>query len=205
MKKETWQPEATNDAQNEKSGPTPLKTSSMNRRKFVGLTTTAAVGFTIIPRHVLGGKNFIAPSDKITLAYIGMGTQGIREMLPMLAEPGIQVISVCDPSKEAIGYKDWGKDYLKNEIRKAIKNPGWEPGGDNMIPGGRDNGKSVVDAYYANVRPEEKFKGCTAYADVRELLEKEKDLDAVKIITPDHLHGILSHCSYKKRQACAGP
>ncbi len=40
----------------------------MNRRKFVALTATAAAGFTIVPRHVLGGKNFVAPSDKITLA-----------------------------------------------------------------------------------------------------------------------------------------
>ena len=90
------------------------------------------------------------------------------------------------------------KDWLKNEIRKAIKNPDWEPGGDNTIPGGRDNGKSIVDTFYANVHPEYKFKGCNAYADVRELLDKEKDLDAVKIMTPDHLHGILSMAAIKR-------
>ncbi len=64
-------------------------------------------------RHVLGGKKFIAPSDKITLAYIGIGTQGIRELLPLLANTQFQVIAVCDPNKEAIGYKDWAKDWLK--------------------------------------------------------------------------------------------
>jgi hypothetical protein len=198
MKNETRQAAATNNAETEKTGELPLKSSSMNRRKFVEMTASAAVAFTIVPRHVLGGKNFIAPSDKITLAYIGVGTQGIRELLPLLATPDIQVTAVCDPVKEPTGYKDWGKDYLKNEIRKAIKNPSWEPGGDNMIPGGRDNGKSIVDAYYANVRPDDKFKGCTAYADARELLAKEKDLDAVKIMTPDHLHGILSMAAIKK-------
>ena len=159
---------------------------------------SSAVAFTIVPRHVLGGKNYIAPSDKITLAYIGMGTQGIRELLPMLAVPEIQVVAVCDPNKEASGYKDWGKDGLKNEIRKTIQKTDWEPGGDNTIPGGRDNGKSIVDTYYSNVHPELKYKGCTAYADVRELLEKEKDLDAVKIMTPDHLHGILSIAALKR-------
>src|ERR1019366_435806 len=126
------------------------------------------------------------------------GTQGIRELLPLLAVPAIQVIAVCDPNKEAIGYKDWGTDYLKDEIRKAINNPSWTPGGDNIIPGGRENGKSIVDSYYANIRPEQKYKGCNTYADVRELLEKEKDLDAVKIMTPDHLHGILCMAAIKR-------
>ncbi len=92
----------------------------------------------------------------------------------MLEEPRIQVVAVCDPNKEARGYRDWGRDYLKDAIRKTIKNPGWNPGGDNVIPGGRENGKSIVDSFYANVRPEQKYNGCKAYADVRELLEKEK-------------------------------
>lgn len=174
------------------------KTGVLNRREFMTMTTTAAVGFTIVPRHVLGGKGYIPPSDKITLAYIGVGTQGIRELLPLLAVPEIQVIAVCDPNKEARGYRDWGLNYLRDEIRKTIKQPDWTPGGDGTIPGGRDNGKAIVDAYYANVRPDQKFKGCTAYADVRELLQKEKDLDAVKIMTPDHLHGVLAMAAIKR-------
>ena len=59
--------------------------TSLDRRKFVEIMAASAIGFTIVPRHVLGGKNYIAPSDVITLAYIGIGTQGIRELLPMLA------------------------------------------------------------------------------------------------------------------------
>ena len=52
----------------------------MNRLKFIGGITSAAVGLTIFPAHVLGGKNHIAPSDKINLAYIELGTQGLREL-----------------------------------------------------------------------------------------------------------------------------
>ena len=201
MKHETNQDATTPGIQNENNLNTP-KRSQISRRKFVEMTAASAIGFTILPRHVLGGKNYIAPSDKITLAYIGVGTQGIRELLPLLASNQIHVVAVCDPNKEAIGYKDWGKDWLKNEIRNTIKNPNWNSGGDNMIPGGRDNGKSIVDTFYSNVHPELKYKGCNAYADVRELLEKEKDLNAVKIMTPDHLHGVLSMAAMKKRKAC---
>jgi len=171
---------------------------TIGRRRFVQVTAATALGLTILPRHVLGGKNYIAPSDKITLAYIGCGTQGIRELLLLLANPQFQVIAVADPNKQAIGYKDWSKTGLLNGIRTAIKQPDWNSGGDNTIPGGRDNGKSIVDTFYANNHPELKYTGCNAYADARELLEKEKDLDAVKIMTPDHLHGVLATAAIKK-------
>ena len=196
MKQET-KPDATPGIQNENNLDTP-KQSQLSRRKFVEMTAASAIGFTILPRHVLGGKNYIAPSDKITLAYIGVGTQGIRELLPLLESNLFHVVAVCDPNKEAVGYKDWGKDWLRNEIRKTIKDANWNQGGDNMIPGGRDNGKSIVDTFYSNVHPELNYKGCNAYADARELLEKEKDLNAVKIMTPDHLHGVLSMAAMRK-------
>jgi hypothetical protein len=183
---------------NEKPEEIPITNSHMTRRKFVELTAVTAAAFTIVPRHVLGGKNYVSPSDKITLAYIGVGTQGIRELLPLLAQPQIQVVAVCDPNKEAVGYRDWGTTYLRDEIRKAINKPDWTPGGDNVIPGGRDTGKAIVDSFYANIHPEQKYKGCKAYADVRELLEKEKDVDAVKIMTPDHLHGVLCMAAIKR-------
>ena len=198
MKKEILESAQTSETENEMFPEIPEGNTSINRRKFVEVVTTSALTFTIVPRHVLGRKKFIAPSDKITLGYIGIGTQGIRELLPLLPNTQFRVVAVCDPNKDAVGYKDWGKEWLKNEIRKTIQKQDWEPGGDNTIPGGRENGKSIVDTFYANVHPELKFKGCNAYADVRELLEKEKDLDAVKIMTPDHLHGILSIAAIKK-------
>ncbi|HTS45733.1 MAG TPA: Gfo/Idh/MocA family oxidoreductase [Puia sp.] len=187
-------PESENSGMETSSNPG----SSINRRKFVEVVSTGALAFTILPRHVLGGKGYVAPSDKINLAYIGCGTQGIRELLPLLANTQFRVIAVCDPNKEARGYKDWAKDWLRGEIRKAINNPYWTSGGDDMIPGGRDNGKSIVDHYYANVHPELKYGECNAYADYRELLDKEKSLDAVKIMTPDHLHGIFSIAAIKR-------
>ena len=198
MKKDNGRYDKTPIFQQQKLTDNPSGHSEMNRRKFVEMTASAALAFTILPRHVLGGKNYVPPSDKITLAYIGIGTQGIKELLPLLAYDQFQVIAVCDPNREAVGYKDWGKDYLKNDVRKAIKNPNWNPGGDNSIPGGRENGKSIVDSFYANNRPDQKYSGCNAYADFREFLEKEKDLDAVKIMTPDHLHGIISMAAIKR-------
>jgi len=186
----------TND-QGQQISDAPLQPSQINRRKFVGMAAASAAAFTIVPRHVLG-RGHTAPSDKITLAYIGIGTQGIRELLPLLQNDQIQVVAVCDPNKDAVGYKDWGPKGSLNDIRKTVKDPNWASGGDNTVPGGRDNGKSIVDTFYANVHPDWKMKGCTAYEDPRELLAKEQGLDAVKIMTPDHLHGVLAMAAIKR-------
>ena len=165
--------------------------NQLNRRKFIGGIASTAMALTIVPRHVLGGTGFVAPSDKLTLAYIGAGTQGLRELLPLLSIPELQIVAVCDPQKYATGYFDWGKNGLRDEIRKTLQNPDWKSGGDNTIPGGLDNGKEIVDAYYSKFRGDQKLGNCRAYADFREMFEKEKDLNAVKIMTPDHLHGII--------------
>ncbi|HXB34730.1 MAG TPA: Gfo/Idh/MocA family oxidoreductase, partial [Puia sp.] len=171
---------------------------SIDRRKFMQITATSALGFTILPRHVLGGKNYVAPSDIVNFAYIGTGTEGIREMFPFLAAPNVRVVAICDPQKDAIGYKDWSPNGTKNEIRTMTKKADWEPGGDGTIPGGRECGKSIVETYYANNNPEYKYKECKAYADFRQLLDKEKNIDAVKIMTPDHLHGVFCMAAMKR-------
>jgi len=170
----------------------------LDRRKFISGISSATLALTIVPRHVLGGPGFIAPSDKIALAYIGAGTQGLRELLPLLEIPELQIIAVCDPQKEAFGYFDWSKDGLRNEIRATLQNQEWNPGGDNTIPGGLNNGKEIVDTYYSKFRNGDKSGSCRAYTDFRELFEKEKGLDAVKVMTPDHLHGLIAIAAMKR-------
>lgn len=169
----------------------------INRRKFLGYGAASAAAVSIIPRQVLGGGGQVAPSEKITLAYIGCGTQGLREMLPMLAIPEVQIVAVCDPVKDGNNYVDWSKDGLRKSIGETLGDPSWRqnrPG----IHGGREVAKEIVEAYYGKKRNSDSFKGCAAYADFRELLEKEKDLTAVKVMTPDHLHATIAMAAMRK-------
>jgi hypothetical protein len=167
----------------------------LNRRAFIGTAAAASVA-TIIPRHVLGGPGYIAPSDKINLAYIGCGTQGLREMCELIVNPELQIVSVCDPNKLSTNYIDWSPNGIRNGIRKVLDEPSW---GENFtgIPGGRDIGKELVDKYYTK-KNGSGYKAATSYADFRELLEKENGIDAVKIMTPDHMHGYISIAAMKK-------
>ncbi|HUK15249.1 MAG TPA: Gfo/Idh/MocA family oxidoreductase [Bryobacteraceae bacterium] len=171
-------------------------TSEQNRRKFLGAAAGAAA-FTIVPRHVLGGPGYVPPSDKITLAHIGVGTEGLREMMPMLGAPELQIVSVCDPNKDAAGYRDWSSDGLLRQIRATLDKSGWWVGADGTIPGGRDAAQDIVNTFYGSQSGTNAYKGCSAYADYRELFEKERDIDAVKIMTPDHLHGVIAMAAMK--------
>ncbi len=171
-------------------------TPNIDRRKFMG-TAAVSGAFTVVPRHVLGGNGYVPPSDKITLAHIGMGTQGFAELGGLLAEPEIQIVAVCDPNRDGNDYVEWSKNSVRNRIRGYLGNPTWREN-DTGCPGGREVGREVVDTYYARQRGEDKFKACAAYADFRELLEKEKDVDAVKIMTPDHLHATIAIAALKK-------
>lgn len=169
----------------------------INRREFIGSATAASLAFTIVPRHVIGGPDFIPPSDKLTIGYIGCGTQGLREMTDLIANPKVQIVAVCDPNKKSTNYIDWSPNGIRNGIREALGDEAWGAEYDG-IPGGRDVGQDFVERYYAKNQPTGKWKGCASYADFRELLEKEKDVDTLKIMTPDHLHAYISIAGMKK-------
>jgi len=66
------------------------------------------------------------------------------------------------------------------------------------IPGGRDVAQEIIETSYANQRTGQKFKGCASYADFRELFQTEKDVNAVKIMTPDHLHATIAIAAMKR-------
>jgi predicted dehydrogenase len=118
-------------------------------------------------------------------------------MPDMLRLPEVQIVAVCDPVKESHDYVDWSKDGLRATIAEALGKPDWRRGAPG-IPGGRDVAKEVIETYYASQRRSDKFNGCAAYADFRELLEKEKDVNAVKIMTPDHLHATIAIAAMKQ-------
>jgi hypothetical protein len=102
---------------------TPIK--NINRRKFIGAAVATTATISIVPRHVLGGKGFVAPSDKITVANIGCGTQGLREMPDMLQNEEMQVVAVCDVNKSTTDYLDWSANGIRNGIRRTLGDDAW--------------------------------------------------------------------------------
>src|SRR6516164_3198962 len=114
--------------------------TALSRRQLMLTGGAAAAAFTIVPRHVLGGAGFVAPSEKITLGCVGFGTQAIREIGGILASPDVQVVAVCDVEKDGVNYLEWGKNQIRDGIRRLIEEPAWREGAKH-VPGGRDVGK----------------------------------------------------------------
>lgn len=187
-----------------------LSNEPVSRRQFLR-TSGTALGITIVPRHVLGGVNYVAPSDKINVAFIGVGSQGMRVMLKFLREADVQGVAVCDPNESSANHPQWDTHEFCKSVRDLL---GVSSGWDWLSPddpiqlthslrvtsgvSGREPCKKIVEAYYANQQRSGKFKGCAAYADYRELLEKEKDVDAVVVCTTDNLHAAVSAAAMKK-------
>jgi predicted dehydrogenase len=129
---------------NEKQPPTPV-----SRRKFMGTAATVA-GITIVPRHVLGGTGFQAPSDTVNVAVVGFAHgMGTSNLLNVAKSDNIVALCDCDAS-----------DAAKAAMAK------------NGIP--------------------EKFPKAVLHQDFRKMFEKQKDIDAVVVATPDHNHAIVA-------------
>jgi len=170
---------------------------TINRRRFLTKASGTIAAFTIVPRHVIGGSKHVPPSEKINIGYIGAGTQGIRQLIKALPNPEIKIISVCDPNKDSADYIPWSKNEIRNKVRAFLKNPNWGSGIDGCRCG-RQPVRKIIDSYYAMDNNSAGYKACSTYSDFRDLLENENDLDAVYIMTPDHLHATIAIAAMKK-------
>ena len=159
----------------------------LNRREFISQSAALGIGLTVVPSFVLAGSGKVPPSDKLNVALIGSGTQAIKMLPDWLNREELQFISVCDPNRESYDYPLWGKS--KGEKQGA--------------PGGREIGKRIINEHYALKKGKSSYNSCTTYADFREQFEKESSLDAIFIMTPDHLHGAIAHAGMKKKLCVA--
>jgi len=146
----------------------------MNRRSFIK-ATAAVLGFpALIPASALGRAGRPAPSERITLGFIGYGTQGRYNASNFLQDDRVQAIAVCDCNRESKLY-----GYSSGE------------------PGGRDYGTRAVNEHYAKKSGQPTYKGCAPFVDFREMLEAP-GLDAVMICTPDHWHALMAIAAMRK-------
>jgi predicted dehydrogenase len=97
---------------------------SNSRRRFLKASALAAAGFMIVPRHVLGGKGFLAPSDQLIVAGVGVGGMGFNDVSGVFKSGKAAVGYLCDVDDrraakavemfpKAKYYKDWRELFEK--------------------------------------------------------------------------------------------
>ena len=118
---------------------------------------TAGLAAMIVPRHVLGGPGYQAPSDTLRIAGVGVGGMG-RRYIQACESERIEVLCDVDHGFAAPVFR--------------------------------------------------KYPGARVYRDFRQMFDKEeKNIDAVIVATPDHMHAlvVLRALRMRKHVYCAKP
>ncbi len=103
-----------------------MKNHPISRRQFVGQTAAASFGAMVLPRHVLGGPGFQAPSDTLNVAAIGAGGMGASNMNALTSQ---NIVAICDVDENRVfgslhddkGDVREGREALKAAYKKAKK------------------------------------------------------------------------------------
>jgi predicted dehydrogenase len=140
----------------------------VTRRDFVADTAKLALGTMILPRRVLGGVGYQPPSRTLNFAIVGAGGMGMNNM-SALVNAGENLVAVCDV--------DFA--YVERQLAGRLR-----PGRDGQV---NPENIKLRDAYTKAVK----------YSDWRDLLDKQRDIDAIIVATPDHAHAIIANAAMK--------
>lgn len=137
--------------------------SQYNRRSFIGKSAAILSFPSVIPASALGREAAVAPSERLTVGVVGLGSRGFDLLGQLLKHKNAVITALCDVDK--LHYRDleWGKS-------KAY---------------GLETAKNLVLNNYG-----EKHTLFTT-ADFRELCGRN-GLDAVVVATPDHWHALCT-------------
>ena len=100
-----------------------MSRSDITRRNFVGDVVAAGAAFSIVPRHVLGGRGFRAPSDTLNVVCVGVGGMGQSDVRGMAEQNLVAFADVdwrsADKTFQAYPtvkrYKDWREMFDKEQ------------------------------------------------------------------------------------------
>jgi predicted dehydrogenase len=156
----------------------------VSRREFVGTASALAAGVMIVPRHVLGGPGFVAPSDKLNVAIVGAGGMGMSNWSQLLGE---NVVAICDVDMP----------YVERAIagRLRVRPPTSVP---TTVPEAQraawmeERTKGAERQLKEAQQIEQTYLKSKKYADYRQMLDREKGIDGIVVATPDHLHAAIA-------------
>jgi predicted dehydrogenase len=168
-------------------------TDGISRRKFVTTVAATGAGLTIVPRHVLG-RGFQAPSDTVNIATVGIGGMGGSNTRNLMSQ---NIVAVCDV--------DWG--YAERKFTQYQAELTRLQGGATSAQTQNQRPRPALSKAQLDAdarRPaqdnaatlkrflEEQLPKVQRHTDYRQMLDKQKDIDAIVVATPDHMHAAIA-------------
>jgi predicted dehydrogenase len=155
----------------------------ISRREFVADTGKLAFGAMIVPRHVLGGIGFRAPSATLNVACVGVGGMGMNNMKALFGE---NIVAICDVD---FGFVD---RKVASELRPR-QGPVTPRQGQTQQQADEEAARQVAE----QAKLKEVYAKAAKYTDWRVMLDKQKDIDAIVVATPDHCHAVIANNAMK--------
>ncbi|MHC4628500.1 MAG: Gfo/Idh/MocA family protein, partial [Planctomycetota bacterium] len=123
------------------------KEQYLSRRQLIVKSTSLAAA-SIIPRYVLGGAGRIPPSDRLNVAVIGTGGQGITNIKKLLTYSDVRITAICDVAQ----FWDNSDLYYRHN-------------------GGRGPAIKAIEDHFSRTKSKGNH-GCEVYVDFRRMLDK---------------------------------
>ena len=160
-----------------------MSRKKISRREFVADAGKFAAGAMIVPRHVLGGLGFRAPSATLNIACVGVGGMGMNNMKALFGE---NIVAICDVD---FGFVD---RKVTSELRPR-QTPVTPRQGQTQQQADEEAARQAAE----QTRLREVYAKVAKYTDWRVMLDRQKDIDAVVVATPDHTHAVIANNAMK--------